>query len=143
MTKMNLKNPIKKKRKTRFKIFIILVIIYFGFCYGFYYSMKDNKKIQLRINRAEFFIFKFYILLMSIMTIITVTISANNFTIIYSPCPVPYRGHSFFYTTFDDLHFPPLLLLHLNSAQDFVPSFRYFSFELCSNITYFRNHQQA
>ena len=44
--------------------------------------MKDNKKIQLRINGAEFFIFKFYILLMSIMTIITVTIIANNFTII-------------------------------------------------------------
>lgn len=48
--------------------------------------MKDNKKIQLRINGAEFFIFKFYILLMSIMTIITVTIIANNFTIICSPC---------------------------------------------------------
>ena len=48
--------------------------------------MKDNKKIQLRINGAEFFIFKFYILLMSIMTIITVTIIANNFTIIGSPC---------------------------------------------------------
>lgn len=46
MTKMNLKNPTKKKRKTRFKIFIILVIIYFGFCYGFYYTMKDNKKIS-------------------------------------------------------------------------------------------------
>ena len=58
--------------------------------------MKDNKKIQLRINGAEFFIFKFYILLMSIMTIITVTIIANNFTIIYSPCSVPYRGYSFF-----------------------------------------------
>ena len=49
-------------------------------------QMKDNKKIQLRINGAEFFIFKFYILLMSIMTIITVTIIANNFTIICSPC---------------------------------------------------------
>ena len=33
---------------------------------------------------------------MSIMTIITVTIIANNFTIIYSPCSVPYRGYSFF-----------------------------------------------
>lgn len=63
------------------------------------------------------------------MTIITVTIIANNFTIICSPCSDPYRGYLFFYTTFDDLHFPPLLLLHLNSAQDFVLSFRYFSFE--------------
>lgn len=33
---------------------------------------------------------------MSIMTIITVTIIANNFTIICSPCSVPYRGYSFF-----------------------------------------------
>ena len=33
---------------------------------------------------------------MSITTIITVTIIANNFTIIYSPCSVPYRGYSFF-----------------------------------------------
>ena len=41
---------------------------------------------------------------MSIMTIITVTIIANNFTIIYSPCSVPYRGYSFFNAKISSAH---------------------------------------
>ena len=51
---------------------------------------------------------------MSIMTIITVTINANNFTIICSPCSVPYRGirflilKSIFFGTDDNKMFPSL-----------------------------------
>ena len=46
MKKMNMKNPNKKKKKkSKLKIIIFTIMIYSVFCYSFYYSMKDNKKI--------------------------------------------------------------------------------------------------
>lgn len=44
----------------------------------------------------NFLFLDFYILSMSITNMITVTIIANNFTIIEPPCSVPYRDYVFF-----------------------------------------------
>jgi len=42
-----MKNPNKEKKKiSKIKLIIISIIIYSVFCYSFYYSMKDNKKIE-------------------------------------------------------------------------------------------------
>ena len=106
---------IVRLRLVQFQIVLFCTIVAQYFCHC---QVKDNKKIQLRINGAEFIIFKFYILLMSIMTIITVTIIANNFTIICSPCSVPYRGYSF-------LHY---LWWFTFSAAAFI------AFKLCSRF---------
>ncbi len=42
---MKLKNPRTKKRFTKLKIFFYLMIIYVGFSYTFYYSLKNTKRV--------------------------------------------------------------------------------------------------
>lgn len=44
--KMNLKNPKKRKFFRRIKLLFYLTLIYLGFSYAFYFSMKQNKKIS-------------------------------------------------------------------------------------------------
>ena len=40
--KLNLKTP-KKRKRTKFKYLIYLLIIYFSICFTFYLSMRKNK----------------------------------------------------------------------------------------------------
>ncbi len=44
--KMNLKNPKKKKKFTKIKILFYVTLIYVGFAYTFYYSLKTSKTIS-------------------------------------------------------------------------------------------------
>lgn len=44
--KMKLKNPKKKKNYKKIKLFIYLSLIYLGFSFSFYYSIKNNKTIS-------------------------------------------------------------------------------------------------
>ena len=44
--RMNLKNKSKQKRRRRWRIFFYSLLIYLGFSYTFYYSMKKSPKIS-------------------------------------------------------------------------------------------------
>lgn len=44
--KMNLKSTKKKKRFSKLKLGFYIILIYFGFAYTFYYSLKDSKTVS-------------------------------------------------------------------------------------------------
>ena len=44
--KMNLKSPKKKKKFKKIKILFYITLIYLGFSYTFYYSLKNNKTVS-------------------------------------------------------------------------------------------------